>query len=45
MDKWPSKFSESFGLDRHWSIECSSLIKGGSFEIVHSLGIAEICRV
>ena len=25
MDQWPSKFSESFGLDRHWSIECSSL--------------------
>ena len=25
MDQWPSKFSESFGLDRYWSIECSSL--------------------
>ena len=25
MDQWRSKFSESFGLDRHWSIECSSL--------------------
>ena len=26
MDQWPSKFSESFGLDRPWSIECSSLL-------------------
>ena len=25
MDQWRSKFSESFALDRHWSIECSSL--------------------
>ena len=25
MDQWRSKFSESFGLDRHWPIECSSL--------------------
>ena len=25
MDQWRSTFSESFGLDRHWSIECSSL--------------------
>ena len=25
MDQWRSKFSESFSLDRHWSIECSSL--------------------
>ena len=25
MDQWPSKFSESFGLDRYWSIECPSL--------------------
>ena len=25
MDQWHSKFSESFSLDRHWSIECSSL--------------------
>ena len=25
MDQWPSKFSECFGLDRYWSIECSSL--------------------
>ena len=22
MDQWPSKFSESFSLDQHWSIEC-----------------------
>ena len=27
MDQWRSKFSESFSLDRHWSIECSSLQK------------------
>ena len=26
MDQWCSKFSESFSLDRHWSIECSSLL-------------------
>ena len=25
MDQWRSKFSESFSLDRYWSIECSSL--------------------
>ena len=25
MDQWRSKCSESFGLDRYWSIECSSL--------------------
>ena len=25
MDQWRSKFSESFGLGRYWSIECSSL--------------------
>ena len=25
MDQSCSKFSESFGLDRYWSIECSSL--------------------
>ena len=25
MDQWRSKFSESFSLDRHWSIERSSL--------------------
>ena len=25
MDQWPSKFSESFSLDRYWSIECSCL--------------------
>ena len=25
MDQWRSKFSESFSLDWHWSIECSSL--------------------
>ena len=24
MDQWRSKFSESFSLDWHWSIECSS---------------------
>ena len=34
MDQWRSKFSESFSLDRYWSIECSSLFfqdhgKGG----------------
>ena len=29
MDQWPSKFSEGFGLDRHWFIECSSLRKKG----------------
>ena len=28
MDQWSSKFSESFSLDRYWSIECSSL-EGG----------------
>ena len=28
MDQWHSKFSESFSLDRYWSIECSSLTKG-----------------
>ena len=27
MDQWRSKFSERFRLDRHWSIECSSLSK------------------
>ena len=27
MDQWRSKFSESFSLDRYWSIECSSLCK------------------
>ena len=27
MDQWPSKFSESFGLDRYWSIECSYLTR------------------
>ena len=27
MDQWRSKFSESFSLDRYWSIECSSLSK------------------
>ena len=27
MDQWRSKFSESFSLDRYWSIECSSLWK------------------
>ena len=27
MDQWRSKFSESFSLDRYWSIECSSLLK------------------
>ena len=26
MDQWHSKFSESFSLDRYWSIECSSLV-------------------
>ena len=26
MDQWRSKFSESFSLDRYWSIEYSSLI-------------------
>ena len=26
MDQWRSKFSESFSLDRYWSIECSSLL-------------------
>ena len=25
MNQWRSKFSESFSLDRYWSIECSSL--------------------
>ena len=25
MDQWLSKFSQSFGLDWYWSIECSSL--------------------
>ena len=25
MDQWRSKFSESFSLDRYWSIGCSSL--------------------
>ena len=25
MDQWSWKFSESFSLDRYWSIECSSL--------------------
>ena len=25
MDQWRSKFSKSFSLDRHWSLECSSL--------------------
>ena len=25
MDQWRSKFSESFSLDRYWSIECSPL--------------------
>ena len=29
MDQWRSKFSESFSLDRHWSIECSSLLWHG----------------
>ena len=29
MDQWRSKFSESFSLDRHWSIECSFLIRVG----------------
>ena len=28
MDQWRSKFAESFGLDRYWSIECSSLLSG-----------------
>ena len=27
MDQWRSKFSESFSLDRYWSIECSSLLR------------------
>ena len=27
MDQWRSKFSESFSLDRYWSIECPSLYK------------------
>ena len=27
MDQWSSKFSESFSLDRYWSIECSFLRK------------------
>ena len=31
MDQWRSKSSESFSLDRHWSIECSSLFWGGNF--------------
>ena len=26
MDQWRSQFSESFSVDRHWSIECSSLL-------------------
>ena len=29
MDQWRSKFSESFSLDRYWSIECSSLRYSG----------------
>ena len=29
MDQWRSKFSESFSLDRYWSIEFSSLGGGG----------------
>ena len=28
MDQWRSKFSESFGLDRYWSIERASLGQG-----------------
>ena len=27
MDQWRSKFSESFSLDRYWSIERSSLLR------------------
>ena len=30
MDQWRSKFSESFSLDRYWSIECSSLRNWGT---------------
>ena len=29
MDQWRSKFSESFSLDRYWSIECSSPVWEG----------------
>ena len=35
MDQWRSKFSESFSLDRYWSIECSSCTKPFKYPQIH----------
>ena len=43
MDQWHSKFSESFSLDRYWSIECSSLCyRGTACADTIFLGITDI---
>ena len=34
MDQRRSKFSESFSLDRYWSIECSSLRPAAKLQFV-----------
>ena len=41
MDQWPPKFSESFGLDRYWSIECSFLKNDSAIHVEH----AELVKV
>ena len=38
MDQWRSKFSQSFSLDRHWSMECSSLKSRIWFFLFSALG-------
>ena len=42
MDQWRSKLSESFSLDRYWSIKCSVLPELAGVPLSSPLSVPEI---